>query len=169
MNNCGYFLVRNIGCILKGDIDLMYTHLYSGNEFSDDCTRIYLYIKVAGLDYHTDSLPYIRNKLMTIALSCTMFKKNVYRPIAHLSSAIFTDLQSVSGFNTMLLNNMYVIQKVSSVYRLSIVQEYFSKLIPKVNLNVKDDSLDENKLIQYDKEEIEENYLKGWYPPCTSP
>ena len=77
-----------------------------------------------------------------------MSKNNDYCPIAHLGITISADLQSVSGFSKKNLNNMYMIQKVSSVYRLSIVQEYFSKLDPKVNLNVKDDSLDENKLFQ---------------------
>ena len=59
MNNCGYCLVRNIGCILKGGIELIYTHLYNGMEFSDDDTRIEVYTKAVGLDYHTDSIPYI--------------------------------------------------------------------------------------------------------------
>ena len=59
MKKCGYCLVRNIGCILKGGIVLMYTQLYNGNKFSDYFTRIDLYIKEAGLDYHTDSITYI--------------------------------------------------------------------------------------------------------------
>lgn len=57
LNNCGYCLVRNIGCILKGGIKLIYKHLYNGIEFSDDDTRIELYTKAAGLDYHIDSIP----------------------------------------------------------------------------------------------------------------
>ena len=57
MNDCGYFLVRNIGCILKGGIELMYTHLYNGMEFSDYDTRIEVHTKAVGLDYHTDSIP----------------------------------------------------------------------------------------------------------------
>ena len=35
-NNCGYCLVRNIGCVLKGGIKLIYKHLYIGIMFSDD-------------------------------------------------------------------------------------------------------------------------------------
>ena len=57
---------------------------------------------------------------------------------------------------------MYVLQNVSSLYRLSIVQDDFSKLDPKVNLNVKHGLLDEKKLLQEYKEAREKNYLKGW-------
>ena len=106
---------------------------------------------------------------MTIAWRFTLSKKNVYCPIAHLSSNISAELQSVSGFNTMLMNNMYMLQKFSSVYRLSIVQDYVSKLDPKVRLNVKGDFLDEKKLIQESKEAREMYYLKRWYPPVTAP
>lgn len=85
---------------------------------------------------------------MTISRRCKMSKNNVHPPIADLSTTISADLQQVSIFNTMLLNNMYVLQKKSSIYRQSIVQEKNSNLSPKVNLNVKDDSLDRIKLIQ---------------------
>ena len=101
-----------------------------------------MYTKAAGLDYHIDSIPYIRTELMMISWRCIMSKKNVYRPIAHLSSSISAELQSSSPLNTMLLNNMYVLQKVLSIYRLSIVQQRLSTLSPKINLNVRDDSLD---------------------------
>ena len=43
----------------------MYTHLYIGMKFSDDDTMIELYTKAAGLDHHTDSIPYIQIELMT--------------------------------------------------------------------------------------------------------
>ena len=58
--------MRNFGCILKGGIELIYKHLYNGMEFSDDDTRIEVYTKEVGLDYHTDSIPYIRRELITI-------------------------------------------------------------------------------------------------------
>ena len=92
-NNCVYCLVRNIGCILQGGIKLNYKHLYNGKVFSNNDTRIEVYNKAAGLDYHIDSIPYIRRELMTISWRCMMSKNNVYRPISHLSSTISAELQ----------------------------------------------------------------------------
>ena len=140
--------MRNIGCILKGGIELIYKHLYNGMMFSDDETRIEVYTKVAGLDYHIASIPYIRTELMAIAWRCMMSNNNVYCPIAHLSSTISAEIQSISPLNTILLNNMYVLQKVSSIYRLSIVQQKKSTLSPKIQLNVQDDLLDSIQLRQ---------------------
>ena len=64
-------------------------------QFSDDETRIEMYTKAAGLDYHIDSIPYIRRELMMISWRCMMSKNNVYRPIAHLSTTISAELQSI--------------------------------------------------------------------------
>ena len=81
-----------------------------------------------------------------------MSKKNVYRPISHLSTATSTELQSICPFNKMLLNNIYVLQKVSSIYRLSIVQQRLSTLNRKIKLNVRDDSVDIIQLCLESKE-----------------
>ena len=91
--------MRNIGCILKRGIELIYKHLYNGMMFSDDETRIEFYTKAAGLDYHIDSIPYIQTELIMNAWRCMMSKKNVYLPITHFSTTTSAELQSIFPFN----------------------------------------------------------------------
>ena len=78
---------------------------------------------------------------MKIELRCTISEKNLYLPIDHLSSSISADLQSISGFNIIFINTMYVLQKIFSIHT-KYCTGIFSKLDPKLNLNLKDDSLD---------------------------
>ena len=85
---------------------------------------------------------------MQMSVRCMTSTDNMLSPLCQITAVDKPSKHSLSYINSILLNNVYLVQKFSSFYQLYIVQSDFERLDELEKLNGKDISINRYTMLK---------------------